>query len=275
MLLCPGPPLRDFDVDTIPKGMATMSTNLALTKHPLSHYWVFTEMSHIGICSPHYDPNTTKMIIPEAWSGASLDGDVYTMSSKHKPQGGLWSIAIAAMLGFKNIYIFGLDCFREEDNYYFLDYIRPPKLTENRLIGHERIYGRAGKRYYFTKGLRELTERIKEVLNSGIKINVYIVNSPWSKVDGVEHITTDEFKERARKEQRAGAAKLARAAKKTKKTEEAEEAQRLREEEEEEEGGEGGEEEEVALVDSEAEGTEMEHTYTEERNDHEPTGEDK
>ena len=70
---------------------------------------------------------------------------------------------------------------------------------------------------------------------------------------------------------------MARAAKKTKKTEEAEEAQRLREEEEEEEeeGGEGGEEEEVALVDSEAEGTEMEHTYTEERNDHEPTGEDK
>jgi len=199
VLLCPGPTLESFDPGVLTYDCVVMAANLGLMQNAVADYWIVSNWFAWGQALPSLFPEETQLVTPKGVFDegdrrfdSSLD-DACVIETTKEPRSSLLAVVLANIMGIDDLYIFGLDCFRPEYHYYFQKGIKPDHLTENRLIGYERIYGSVKYKAYETKRLKELIVRFRDVGKHAM--NIKIVDSPWSRIDNelIDKITVEEF----------------------------------------------------------------------------------
>ena len=187
VLFCPGPTLADLNPESIPSDCIVIAANIGIMQGVVPDYWVLTNWEARSKGVSFLFPDKTKLIVPEGQfpSDDPRHDDplesAYGMEVNKEPRSPIMGIVAANIMGLTHLDIFGLDCFRTEDYYYFQKGIRHRNLTENRLIGYERIYGPVAYKAYQTKRLKELVCRFRDI--NRLSMSISIVNSPWSMID--------------------------------------------------------------------------------------------
>jgi hypothetical protein len=107
------------------------------------------------------------------------------------------AIEMARFMGVQKFYIFGLDCYRKRDQYYF-DNRRPVTRSENNFDDRNRVITKvpAGSRIYVTPRLKRMQKKLEEVEASGLwnGTELYCVNSPLSQQTVIPKMTMEDFK---------------------------------------------------------------------------------
>jgi len=104
------------------------------------------------------------------------------------------AIEMARYMGIEEFYIFGLDCYRTKDSYYY-DNRTPEHGTERNIHNAKRDGDR-----YVTYRLKRMISALNIVKSSGLweGISVYCVNSPQSMQTAVPKMTLEDFVKRTK-----------------------------------------------------------------------------
>lgn len=221
VIVCSGTSVKDLDIAEIPDHAVTFAVNEGITKlGERADYWVLSDNQIVLEYADKCPEGTTVLCMHEATRiihRYCKKQTVFTVQSMSRVReydnefeffsrgtvmiGG---IEMARYMGIKRFFIFGLDCFRHRDAYYF-DNRKPKTFTENQVGEFCRVVGGvpAGARIYVTPRLRRMVEKLEEVRVSGLwkGTQLYCVNSPLSQQRSIPLITMEQFHEMAAEEQ--------------------------------------------------------------------------
>ena len=218
---CSGTTLRDFDPDWIPSWWCVVAVNEAIRKlRDRADFWVHSDRPISLSYGKYVDPRRTVVLAMHdaalyAKQGCPKHTKIYTTMShavvKAYDDGmnfysrGTVLIGAVEMLrymGAKRFYCFGVDCYREEHEYYY-DGRKHPLSSETRLLDKERVRSDVppGVRIWVTARLRRMIVKLDEAAESGLwdKTQLYCVNSPHSQQRALEHLSLGEFSKQVAK----------------------------------------------------------------------------
>lgn len=205
VLLCPGPTLRDFDKAGVPASLPRIAIGCAVKKSLGSTTYWSVESYDTFLDYGKFCPSSAKALVgPHAWAMVSRllphiaptkAPRVQIQTTDRRPTAGdpeppfsahgdhlIWTIEVLRFMGFAEVYVYGLDLFREAGDYYWCDR-KPTGVCELRTVAPYQIRKTAGYAIWTTPRLKETADRLEAAFGSGAwaGIKIFAVGSPWSQ----------------------------------------------------------------------------------------------
>jgi len=223
VICCSGTTFKSFDDKMIPPEWTVFAINETIRKlQARANYWVLSDdpiiLEYAQFCPPATDVlcmhEGTKIIRRHCKSD-----NIHTVESmakvRHYDNGFeffsrgtvmIGAIEMARYMGFKTFYIFGHDCYRLKDEYYY-DGRKPIPLSENNLNEGQRVIHKmpVGSRVYVTPRLKAMIGKLEMLSDFGLwkDIEVWCVNSPLSQQKVIPKMGLEEFQTRVEEWQNA------------------------------------------------------------------------
>jgi hypothetical protein len=217
LICCSGTTFAKYDDKWAPRSWKRFAINEAIGKlHDTADFWVLSDnqivFEYAGKCSPKVKilcmHEATKIIKKHCRSH-----EIHTVESMNKirPYDNgheffsrgtvmIGAIEMARYMGFKRFFCFGLDCYRLLDQYYY-DGRRPIPLSEKQFDPRRRAFHGlpTEARVFVTARLKLMITKLNEVKASGLwdGIEIYCVNSPWSRQEAIPLMELARFLELA------------------------------------------------------------------------------
>jgi hypothetical protein len=218
VICCSGTTFKSFDEKWIPPEWTVFAVNETIRKmQARANYWVLSDdpivLEYAQFCQPSTDVlcmhEGTKIIRRHCKSD-----NIYTVESMSKIRNYdngfeffsrgtvmIGAIEMARYMGFKTFYIFGHDCYRLNNEYYY-DGRKPIPLSENSYNETHRVIHKmpVGSRVYVTPRLRAMIKKLEMLSDFGLwrDIEVWCVNSPLSQQTVIPKMDLSEFQTRVK-----------------------------------------------------------------------------
>jgi hypothetical protein len=212
----------------VPKSWKRFAVNEAIRGlGDKADYWVLSDEEivheYAGIC-----PRSTTILAMNRSTRIihrrCKDNKIYTVESTAKTKNYdngfeffsrgtvmIGAIEMARYMGINKFFVFGLDCFRLKNQYYY-DKRKPISFTENNVTEHHRVRMALPPhvRIWVTPKLKKMILKLKETVDSRLweDVEVWCVDSPYSQQTSIPKMTLEEFQERT-KTRRKRVAKIA------------------------------------------------------------------
>lgn len=208
-----GTTLREYDDSWAPKEWARFAVNEAIVKlGEAADFWVLADTPIVHEYADKCPKNTVALVMRQATAlvdkiPAKKCYTVDSMAEVKRFTNGyqffsrgtvlIGAIEMARFMGFKRFFIFGLDCFRTYEAYYFDDR-RPIYASESRRppeCDRVRTGVPPSVRIYVTPKLKKMIVKLREAKEAGLwkDLELWCVNSPYSQQDAIPKMTREEF----------------------------------------------------------------------------------
>ena len=216
VICCSGTTLREYNDASIPEDWVRFAVNEGIRKLSGSaDFWVLSDKAivyeYADLCKSH----TTVLAMHQAASYIdkyTQVPEVYTMNSMPLPPAlydngyeffsrgtvMIGAVEMARYMGIKEFYIFGLDCYRTENEYYY-DGRTPEATSERNPVKLKSGWQRKNWDYkdgiLVSPRLQRMIEVLEIIKSSGFwdDIKVYCVNSPMSQQKSIPPMTLEEL----------------------------------------------------------------------------------
>lgn len=206
IIACSGPTFELFNLSWITPGTIVFSVNETIRKlGDSATYWVLADPPIIDEYKEFCPASVTVLAMRQAASFANLKThhEVYTVNSlreiKDYDNGYeffsrgtvmIGAVELGRWFGIRDFYVFGLDCYRTETQYYYDNRVHP--------VSSENVANKAHRvkdGVYVTQKLKKMIVKLEETKKSGLwdNINVWCLNSPDSQQKSVEHMDLGDF----------------------------------------------------------------------------------
>lgn len=213
VLCCSGTTLNRYNDDLPPRHWPRFAINEAVKKlGPAANFWVLADDPIVHEYAKHCFPSTTVLCMHQATRiirELCKSRTIHTVESMPKPgryDNGfqfysrgtvmIGAVEMARYMGFTRFFVFGLDCFREKNLYYY-DGRTPLSNAENDFREEQRITSGVtpGSRIYVTPRLKNMIERLDIVRDSGLwaGVEIWCVDSPDSQQRGIPKMSIGDF----------------------------------------------------------------------------------
>lgn len=213
IICCSGTSLSDYDDELAPRAWKRFAINEAVKKlGPAADYWVLADDPIAHEYGKHCNERTTVLCMHQATRiirELCKSRTIHTVESMPKPgryHNGfqfysratvmIGAVEMARYMGFKRFFIFGLDCFRLKERYYY-DGRTPLSNAENEFREDQRVLSgiTPGSRIYVTPRLKNMIEKLEIVRASGLwaGLEMWCVGSPNSQQKAIPKLSFEEF----------------------------------------------------------------------------------
>ena len=215
IVCCSGTTLSSYVDADHPEDWIRIAVNEGIRKiADTADFWVLSDRAivyeYADLCKPH----TTVLAMHESANFIQRCEvpDIYTMNSMPLPPRSfdngyeffsrgtvmIGAIEMARYMGIDEFYVFGLDCYRTESNYYY-DGRTPEHTSERNPMGKRRGWA-YNDGILVSERLAKMIHVLDVVKESGLwkGIKVYCVNSPRSQQKAIPHMTLVELEEKGK-----------------------------------------------------------------------------
>lgn len=208
---CSGTTFADFK-DIAPDDIPRIAVNEAIRKMQNASYWVLSDIEIVIRYAEFCPSQTTILAMRDATKIIKkycTENRIYTVDSMReakKYDNGyqffsrgtvlIGAIEMARWMGFNKMFVFGLDCYRTKDSYYY-DGRKPANASEHKCIPKEYVKNSPPSHgMWVTSRLRKMINKLHDVDSAGIwsEIDVYCVGSPYSQQETIPKLSLSEFK---------------------------------------------------------------------------------
>jgi len=216
VICCSGTSLRDYDDSTIPEDWVRIAVNEGIRKlTDTADFWVLSDRAIVYEYADKCKDHTSVLAMHQSGNyiyDRCKVPDIYTMNSMPLPakeyNNGyeffsrgtvmIGAVEMARYMGIEEFYVFGLDCYRTKNEYYYDG--RTPEHTSEKnpiLAGSRKGWEYDEEGRLVTHRLGKMIEVLEEVEKSGLweGIKIHCVNSPKSKQKSIPHMTLEGLKE--------------------------------------------------------------------------------
>lgn len=208
---CSGTTFARYNDDLPPRAWKRFAVNEGIRKMAdYADFWVMSDDPIVFEYMEFIRPQVTCLVMKQATRLAKhLRGGkaIYTVDSMRDPKDYgngfqffsrgtvlIGAIEMARYLGFERFFVFGCDCYRTKTSYYYDDR-KPPKLSETKVIPHDRARETPPNvQLYVTPLLKKMINRLEMVAPLWKGIKLYCVDSEYSQQTVMEKITIDDFR---------------------------------------------------------------------------------
>lgn len=212
---CSGTTFGEYDDSWAPKTYKRFAINEAIRKLRSADFWVLSDNAIVHDYTQYCPEQTEVLCMHEATEiirkRCRQAKQIHTVESMPKVRDYdngfefysrgtvlIGAIEMARYMGFKKCFVFGCDCYRLKQQYYY-DNRKPVPITEKQFDARKPERGNFPRdvKIYVTTRLRNMIDKLNVIRDSGLwsDLELYCVNSPWSQQQVMRKITVDEFKQ--------------------------------------------------------------------------------
>jgi hypothetical protein len=212
IMCCSGTSFKRYDDRLAPKTWKRFAINETIRKMQEADYWVLSDSQIVKEYATLCPKETTVLCMNEATAivrkRVSQAKEIHTVESMRKPldyDNGfeffsrgtvlIGGIEMARYMGFRRFFVFGCDCYRLADEYYY-DGRTPIPISEKRFDRHRRdFHGLPTEaRVYITERLKLMIDKLEVAKKLWGDIEIHCVDSPWSRQKTMPLMELAEFK---------------------------------------------------------------------------------
>ncbi len=212
IICCSGTSLKTYVDHAHPEEWVRIAVNEGIRKiSDTADFWVLSDKAIVDEYGDICEPHTTILAMHQSskYTHKFKVPDIYTTNSMPLPakkhDNGyeffsrgtvmIGAVEMARYMGINEFYVFGLDCYRTETDYYY-DGRTPEHTTERNPTGARKGWGYK-EGVLVSDRLQRMIHVLDAVKSSGLwdDIKIYCVNSPMSQQTAVPHMTLEELSE--------------------------------------------------------------------------------
>ena len=215
---CSGTTFSDYDDSWAPKTWKRFAVNETIRKLQSADFWVLSDNAIVHEYAQFCPETTTVLCMHEATEiirkRCPQAKEIHTVESMNRCRDYkngfefysrgtvlIGAIEMARYMGFKRFFVFGCDCYRLSDRYYY-DRRKPIPITEKQFNPRQPLVDKRNPlprdiKIFVTDRLKNMIKKLNVIRDSGLwyGIDIYCVNSPYSRQEAMRKISLSEFKE--------------------------------------------------------------------------------